>query len=125
MYLTVGQRIKSFREGNKFSVTDFAHLLKISERNIYNYESDKTSPHMSFWESLFTVFEDLNPKWMLTGQGQMMLTDAEPQVRESITSYLKKEELTDIILLIQKVRSLEDKIKGLEQDVFRLKNDLD
>ncbi len=52
--MTVGQRIKFFREKSKFSVTDFAHLLKISERNVYNYEADKTSPQCLFGNLSFS-----------------------------------------------------------------------
>ena len=122
--MTVGQRIKFFREKNKFSVTDFAHLLKISERNVYNYEADKTSPHMSFWEALFTVFEDLNAKWMLTGQGQMLSGEGDQQVHESVASYMKKEELTDILLLIQRVKELGQKVENLESELASLRDRL-
>jgi len=122
--MTVGQRIKFFREKNKFSVTDFAHLLKISERNVYNYEADKTSPHMSFWESLFLVFEDLNAKWMLTGKGQMLLAEGDQQVHESALTYMKKEELTDILLLIQRVKELGNKVDHLESELANLRDRL-
>ncbi len=121
--MTVGQRIKHFRERKKLSVTDFAQLLKVSERNVYNYEADKTSPHTSFWESLFTVFEDLNPKWMLTGKGNLTLENHGGEVQESMTSYLKKEELTDFVKLIDRVKALTEKVKQLEKDVKELKQE--
>lgn len=119
--MTVGQRIKHFREGNKLSVTDFAQLLKVSERNVYNYEADKTSPHTSFWESLFIAFDDLNPKWMLTGQGSMILGSSVTEVHESTSSYLKKEALTDIVKLIDRVKELTQKVDRLEKEMKKLK----
>jgi len=119
--MTVGQRIKHFREGNKLSVTDFAQLLKVSERNVYNYEADKTSPHTSFWESLFITFDDLNPKWMLTGKGSMILRDSGFEVHESASSYLKKEALTDFVKLIDRVKELTQKVELLEKEVKKLK----
>lgn len=122
--MTVGQRIKFFREKNKFSVTDFAQLLKTSERNVYNYEADKTSPHMSFWESLFLAFEDLNAKWMLTGKGQMLLGEGDQEVHESVSTYMKKEELTDILLLIQRVKELGSKVDNLENELASLRDRL-
>lgn len=121
--MTVGQRIKHFREMNKLSVTDFARLVKVSERNVYNYEADNTSPHTSFWESLFTVFQDLNPKWMLTGQGSMTLKHTEAAVRESAISYLKREELTDLLILIDRVKDLTQKVQNLEEEVRKLRGD--
>ena len=121
--MTVGQRIKHFREGKKLSVTDFAQLVKVSERNVYNYEADKTSPHTSFWESLFTVFEELNPKWMLTGKGSITLDNDVGEVRESSTTYLKREELTDLVRLIERVKELTRKVDRLEQDIENLKKE--
>lgn len=121
--MTVGQRIKHFREGKKLSVTDFAQLVKVSERNVYNYEADKTSPHTSFWESLFTVFEELNPKWMLTGKGSLTLDGNGGEVRESVTSYLKREELTDLLRLIERVKELTEKVAHLEQEIQDLKKE--
>lgn len=119
--MTVGQRIKHFREGKKLSVTDFAQLVKVSERNVYNYEADKTSPHTSFWESLFTVFDELNPKWMLTGKGSISLDNVAGEVQESITAYLKREELTDLVRLIDRVKELTRKVDQLEQEIEELK----
>lgn len=119
--MSVGQRIKYFREGKKLSVTDFARLAKVSERNVYNYEADKTSPHTSFWESLFTVFQELNPKWMITGQGNMILHEADTTVQEAATSYLQREELTDLLLLIERVKELSLRVKQLELEVKTLK----
>lgn len=121
--MTVGQRIKHFREGKKLSVTDFAQLVKVSERNVYNYEADKTSPHTSFWESLFTVFEELNPKWMLTGKGSITLENGMGGVQESTTTYLKREELTDLVRLIDRVKELSRKVDQLEKDIESLKKE--
>ena len=121
--MTVGQRIKHFREEEKLSVTDFAQLVKVSERNVYNYEADKTSPHTSFWESLFTVFGELNPKWMLTGKGSVSLENGVGEVQESMTAYLKREELTDLVRLIDRVKELTRKVDQLEQDIVKLKKD--
>lgn len=121
--MTVGQRIKHFREGKKLSVTDFAQVLKVSERNVYNYEADKTSPHTSFWEALFTVFEELNPKWMLTGKGKITLEADSGKVQESMTAYLKREELTDLVRLIDRVKELTHKVDQLEQEIKELKKD--
>ena len=121
--MTVGQRIKHFREGKKLSVTDFAQLVKVSERNVYNYEADKTSPHTSFWESLFTVFDELNPKWMLTGKGSLTLDGNGGEVRESVTSYLKREELTDLLRLIERVKELTEKVAHLEKEIDDLKKE--
>ncbi|NRB53881.1 MAG: helix-turn-helix transcriptional regulator [Saprospiraceae bacterium] len=121
--MTVGQRIKHFREGKKLSVTDFAQLVKVSERNVYNYEADKTSPHTSFWESLFTVFEELNPKWMLTGKGNISFEDDLGEVQEPATAYLRREELTDLVRLIDRVKDLTRKVDQLELEVKMLKEE--
>ncbi len=79
---------------------------------------------MSFWESLFLVFEDLNAKWMLTGKGQMLSVEGDQQVHESVSSYMKKEELTDILLLIQRVKELGNKVDNLENELASLRDRL-
>ena len=47
---------------------------KITDKTIYGYESGLRQPSVSFFEGL-TVVYDVNPYWLLTGNGDIFLND--------------------------------------------------
>lgn len=69
-------RIKLVREHFKLSQAKFAIQLGISQQTYANYESGKALVPDSIKQKLFVLGINLN--WLVTGQGNMLLSDTTP-----------------------------------------------
>jgi len=81
--MTLQERLKKVRQELGLSVDALGKELTqnkfdISGRTIYGYETESRQPSVSFLTGLTTVFE-INPFWLLTGNGEMFLNPANKQ----------------------------------------------
>lgn len=67
--MTLGQRIQALRKG--MSREKFAPLTEISKNTLVNYEKDERVPGADYLLKLLRQFPDINPTWLLTGEGDM------------------------------------------------------
>lgn len=75
--------------------TDMASIFNVSKQTISDYERGRTFPKPDILEKLTTEY-NINLNWLLTGKGNMLLTDTE---KASTT---------------QQIQELNNKIKELE-----------
>ena len=66
----VGKRIREFRKLKGLTVQEFAKLIGISQGSLSDIENEKTKPSADTISSLVRN-TDINPTWLLTGEGPM------------------------------------------------------
>jgi transcriptional regulator with XRE-family HTH domain len=67
--MSIGDRIRKIRAG--VSREKFAALTGISKNTLVNYEMGNSSPDAAYLNRLLELFPDINPKWLLAGDGVM------------------------------------------------------
>lgn len=74
---TVNERLKFLIESLGVSARKFSELVGESYSNMNNYVSERQSmPPASLLEKILIHFESINPKWLLTGQGEPFTGEA-------------------------------------------------
>lgn len=124
-FATTKERIIQYIDFKGIKVKDFYEKTGI-KRGFLDSDKLKSSVSDIFLTIILANFEDLDPIWLLTGEGPMLKSEPQPAVsspqpqendNNEIMSLLK-----DKIALLEKNNALlEDKIKGLEQEINELK----
>nr|DAO04490.1 MAG TPA: CI repressor [Bacteriophage sp.] len=124
-FATTKERIIQYIDFKGIKVKDFYEKTGI-KRGFLDSDKLKSSVSDIFLTIILANFEDLDPIWLLTGEGPMLKSEPQPAVsspqpqendNNEIVSLLK-----DKIALLEKNNALlEDKIKGLEQEINELK----
>lgn len=96
----------------------FSKELDTSEAVISNIRQGKNPPNVQLIERMLKKYEDLDPQWLLTGEGRMFRLKPEKSAEEN-----RNEALTILRHLDARVRKLEDlmqrSIKGqLERNLL-------
>lgn len=91
-----GDRLKSIREYLQLNQKDFAIKLNISQQVLSNYEKGQRDVPNNIL--LMLPQFDVNPIWLLTGEGEMLLTAAEPQQQaEQVISHETMQKITGLL----------------------------
>lgn len=69
---TVKQRITKFIEDSNISVRNFEKAAGLSNGYLKQL---KNAPSVDKFQSIISAFPDINPDWLLTGSGEMYLSD--------------------------------------------------
>ena len=75
--MTFGQRLKRLRYHLGLSQKEMAEKLGVHLMTISRYERDAMKPSLRFLEKIRETFK-ANPKWLLTGEGDMFLPKEKP-----------------------------------------------
>jgi len=67
--MTLGERIKLIR--GEVSREKFSPMTGISKTTLVNYETGASSPTAEYLNKLLIMFPEINPAWLLTGEGEM------------------------------------------------------
>jgi len=99
----IGKRLQEFRKTLGITQKEFAKLFGVSEITIRRYELGKTKLDVDFILQLKERF-NLNPNWLLTGEGEMFIkpkerNDIEKQILQVISgeSEEKKKALLEFL----------------------------
>lgn len=65
-------RIQKYMDQSGISAGELSQLLDVQRSNISHILNGRNKPSAAFIEKMLTVFPDLNARWLLTGQGEMM-----------------------------------------------------
>ena len=83
----IGERMLLYIRALKKSQTALAKELGTSQANVSSYVTGRNSPPVEFFYSLLKNDPSLNPKWLLTGEGDMFLdasaVNGEPTAHQS------------------------------------------
>ena len=133
---SIGQRInklvKHFSNGNN---SDFAAKIGVNEANIRNYINDRVEPKFNILEKIAINFE-INYEWLLTGKGEMLISNDLINNLEAKANFEKNQALTDIAFYdiqlseeklknaIKRIELLEELVESYKLEINDLKNEL-
>lgn len=118
--LSINERIFQILDYYGDTRYKFSKKSGISESSILNIYKGNNKPSYDFIEKVLSIYEVVNARWLLTGEGEMLHTN-EP-VKDSLTSDLPTgpcqqcEQRERVIASQAKtIALLEDKIESLEK----------
>lgn len=74
-------RIKEFIDYKGISAGELADLLDVQRSNISHILNGRNKPGALFLERFLLTFPDVNARWLLTGEGQMINVNPEGQTK--------------------------------------------
>lgn len=108
-------RIKQFMDHKGISAGELATTLEVQRSNISHILNGRNKPGAAFIEKLLLTYPNLNARWLLTGEGNMMdsgeqkviVTDTSPKkdnVKSEMVrpaeSFLNENKQVDKIILL-------------------------
>lgn len=139
--MCLASRLKKFRKEIKLTQAQFAQNLKLTSQSISLYEKGQRELPIVIFQQIVEEFR-INPLWLLTGTGEMFLTNTptietqqtSPPDKEATDEKLKtelhqaKEEITDlkteIKQLNREIGKLEGRIEIKDEQIEDLKEEL-
>ncbi len=91
--MSYGERLKIVR-GN-IPQEDFAKLLDVHKNTLGRFEREEGKPNIEELQKILTALPDINPTWLLTGEGDMK-RDAANKSEGGISSQTEKPKLREI-----------------------------
>lgn len=83
----MSERLKVLIPALGLKVGTFARAMGVSDTNIRNYLDRGSKPSSEFLEKLIQNFDSINPTWLLTGNGEPLLTGGDSQVSHIRDNY--------------------------------------
>ena len=101
------ERIKEFIDYKGISAGDLANSLDVQRSNISHILNGRNKPGAALIEKLLVVFPDLNARWLLTGDGNMLnSTISETEENDIKSTVLKK---SDAVTALSSHKHIENK----------------
>lgn len=75
MESTTNQRLKRIIDKSDLSVNAFAKRVDVPQTTLSNMIKRGTEPSTKTLNAVLSAFPDINPDWLLTGSGEMYLSD--------------------------------------------------
>ncbi len=90
-------RIKQFIDYKGISAGDLASELDVQRSNISHILNGRNKPGAAFIEKFLLVFPDLNARWLLTGEGNMVNSEtSRPEINpDNSTAVQAAPEITE------------------------------
>lgn len=83
LFYIMKERIQQFIDYKKISPGDLSNALDVQRSNISHILNGRNKPGAAFIEKFLLVYPDLNARWLLTGQGNMINDDSASAVNNS------------------------------------------
>jgi hypothetical protein len=111
----LSERLKTFIAALGFNYKDFAKDSDIPYPTVLDHVHGKVTPRSGILEKL-TMRYHCNLTWLLTGEGEMFLTQAAGGVRENTGLYIKEGILKNICAMVLEMTEEEqrDLLKHIE-----------
>lgn len=74
-HLTLGGRIKAFRKSKKLSGEELGAVIGVGRGQVSTIENDKSLPTLEGCIRLSNAYPDLDVNWLLTGKGEMLVSE--------------------------------------------------
>ena len=103
------ERIKKFIDSKGIQPGELAIMLEVQRSNISHILNGRNKPGASLIEKMLLVFPELNARWLLTGEGNMLLSfesveqSAAPDIKEVAPEIPIKKNQTENKRIIERV----------------------
>jgi plasmid maintenance system antidote protein VapI len=98
------ERVRSILKYYNLKPNEFASRLELDRATkVYNIVNDKTGVSVPMFELITKKFADVNPEWLMTGEGKMIKEKRENMLAEPLEGY-------------------GDQVKTLKNEIESLKN---
>lgn len=88
------ERIQKYMDFKNINAGELATRLEVQRSNISHILNGRNKPSAAFIEKMLTIFPDLDARWLLTGQGDMTLSQhngSSDNVAKDISKQIKEE----------------------------------
>lgn len=95
----ISERLKLVLESKKLSIRSFSRTIHCADTTIGAILHEKAEPNFSTLYSILEAYPEISPKWLITGEGEMYVSDDsndEKLYEEFYANHVK--EITRIIL---------------------------
>lgn len=82
-------RIKKYMDYKSISAGELATQLEVQRSNISHVLNGRNMPGAAFIEKLLLSYPDINARWLLTGQGEMLMQDESYKDNQDIEKPIK------------------------------------
>lgn len=118
-------RIKQYIEYKGITAGELAVMLEVQRSNISHILNGRNKPGASFIEKLLVVFPDLNARWLLTGNGNMVEgtpVAPEPVIDNKIpfTPFIEPEEKVADKVVVEKEQNVTTAPVGKNDNVEKM-----
>jgi len=115
--MLINKRIRDFCEFKNLKQSDLAKKIKSDQQTINNIIKMRYQASINIIKSILEVFPELNPKWLILGEGEMLIENNIIQVSEPPAIYKKYVDQLegDKIYLKNRVKQLEEENRQLKE----------
>ncbi|TYP73444.1 hypothetical protein [Aquimarina intermedia] len=106
-------RVIIFAEYLGYSLRSFSLSIEASPGYLHRLQSSNSNIGGDFIERIIATYEQLNPLWLLTGKGDMLLETHAIGVNESEALYGKRDFLKEALLVYLDDEDIKNKIKDI------------
>ncbi len=112
----ISKRIKQIIDFKKLSVLKFEKNIDVGNNSIGTAIRRNSNLSGNILSKILITYPDINPGWLLTGRGEMLLENkAENISGEPPAAYKKEKEPPPVFLLKNEIKRLEEKVKDKEK----------
>lgn len=121
--MSINERLKILINALNISARAFSQTIEVSESTTRNYLDKGTKPSTDYLERIASHFTNVNLTWLITGQGEALLTEgSHPQKQTNISGDKNNVATGKGGKAIQKNYNLSDCEK--ERDTYKNENEL-
>lgn len=78
----MNHRLEQFMKAEKLTSAKFAEILSVQPSSISHLISGRNKPNFDFIAKLLLMFPQLNPRWVINGQGDMYISENRSLITE-------------------------------------------
>ena len=82
--MNFGDRLVKARENLGFNQANFSEKIDLAAQSLARYEKNKVNPSMEFIAKLTDMF-NINSNWLLTGKGEMFISETKEKRERKCT----------------------------------------
>ncbi len=103
-------RIQQYMDYKSITAGELAALLEVQRSNISHILNGRNKPGAAFIEKLLLSFPDLNARWLLTGEGEMIEKKVVPIFKSEDVPSIKK---------VEEPKKVKEEIKTEEKPIVK------
>ena len=113
-------RIQQYMDYKSITAGELAVLLDVQRSNISHILNGRNKPGAAFIEKFLLSFPDLNARWLLTGEGEMIEKKISSVIKEDVVEKVKKIEEPKTVKVEEPIKEEQPKPKKDEKPVSKI-----